>query len=162
MSDGARYCWHIHACPAHSRFRETSTRENAIECAKAIEDVRGWYWEETFPGLNPRKARKDYDAFNRQLFGECPELALIKDIADLAKHGGRLDRSDVKVKEIIGAGAGGILFVSGPPMGPSGPFRNMHESKPECTLRVVLNDGSEVPLPALLTRAMEYWRGILL
>jgi hypothetical protein len=34
--------WHGHACPAHTRFGKASTRENAIECAKAIEDVRGW------------------------------------------------------------------------------------------------------------------------
>jgi hypothetical protein len=32
-------CWHDAACPAHSRLRETSTRENAIKCAEAIENI---------------------------------------------------------------------------------------------------------------------------
>jgi hypothetical protein len=150
----ARDYWHSHACPAHSRFRETSTRENAIECAKAIEDVRGWYWSDKYPGIDPRDAKQEYDAFNRQLFADCPELATIKDIAETAKHGGQLGRGGVQVKEIQGAGVGGIVQEFGP--------FGMHEHKPVCTLRAVLEDGSEKPLPELLTRAMQYWRDKLL
>ena len=160
---GARDHWFLHACPAYSRFKENSTRENAIECAKAIEDVRGWYWRAKHPGLDPRRAKSEYAAFNQKLFAECPELALIRDIADQAKHGGQLDRADVQVKEIQGAGApGGTYMVSGPPLTPSGPFRNMHEIKPECTLRIALTDGSEKKLPTVLAASMQYWRGKLL
>lgn len=57
---------------------------------------------------------------------------------------------------------GGTTMVSGPPLTPSGPFRGMHEIKPECTLRIVLNDGSEKNLPTVLAASMQYWRGKLL
>jgi hypothetical protein len=158
----ARDHWFLHACPAYERFLKVSTRENAIECAKAIEDVRGWYWQDKHPGIDPKNERQSYAAFNRELFASCPVLQLIKDIAELAKHGGHLGRSGVQVKEIRGAGVGGTVWVSSPPMGESGPFRNVHESEPECTLHAVLYDGLDEPLPPMLARAMEYWRDALL
>jgi hypothetical protein len=143
-------CWHDAACPAYSRFREASTRENAIKCAEAIENIRGWFWRETYPGIDHRNEPAQYAAFNQQLFQACPELELIKDIAESAKHGGQLGRSSVKVLRIEGCGLGGVEYVCDP--------LGTHERKPECTLRAVLNDGTEVPIPAMLERAMKFWR----
>ena len=58
----------------------------------------------------------------------------------MTKHGGELGRASVKVKAIEGAGWGGTVSNSGPPLTPSGPFRSnmMREKKPECTLEIVL------------------------
>jgi hypothetical protein len=101
--------------------------------------VRGWYWSDKYPGIDARKAKQDYDAFNRQLFVDRPELAIIKDIAETAKHGGQLGRPDVQVKEAQGAGGGGIMQEFSP--------FGMYEHKSVCTLRAVLEDGSERSLP---------------
>lgn len=143
-------CWHDAAGPAHSRFRQTPTRENAIKCAEAIENIRGWFWREKNPGIDHRSAPDKYAAFNEHLFRTCPELELIRDIAESAKHGGQLGRGGVKVLRIEGSGLGGVEFVSGP--------LGTYERKPECTLQAVLKDGTEVPIPAMLERAMKYWR----
>lgn len=146
--------WHSTANPAYMRFRDTPTKENAIECAKAIEDLRGWRWKEMHPGIDPRADQTAYAAFNGQLFSGCPDLALIKDIAESAKHGGELGRSGVQVKGIAGSGIGGVEQVFGP--------LGMYERKPECTLRAELHDGTQRRLPEMLASAIKFWRDELL
>jgi hypothetical protein len=150
----AQEWWNYIACPAHSRFRDASTKENMFECAKALEDVRGWRWRDTHPGIDTRGAPRKYEAFNQRLFTACPELELIKDIAEIAKHGGQLSRNSVKVDSIVGSGIGGAEYLSDE--------LGMRERKPECMLRARLKDGSEVPIPQMLVRAMQYWRSELM
>jgi hypothetical protein len=91
--------------------------------------------------------KADTDAFDADLFKRCPDLMLIADLAEAAKHGGELTRASVIVKGLSGCGSpGGTSFtysVFGP-IGerPSGPFGGMVESTPECTLRIERKDGS--------------------
>ena len=76
---------------------------------------------------------------------------------------GQLGRATVNVKGIVGTEApGGTTMGSGAPLSASGPFRPWHEIKPECTLRIALNDGSEKKLPEVLAASMQYWRDKLL
>src|SRR5215469_5873267 len=142
--------WHRAANPAYMRFRDTPTKENAIECAQAIEDLRGWRWRDLHAGIDPRAQPQVYEAHTRNLFAACPDLAPIRDIAESAKHGGELGRGSVRVKSIKGSGIGGIEQVSSP--------FGMHERKPECTLQAEFDDGSEKSIPEMLRRAIEYWR----
>ena len=149
--------------PAHTRFNEIQTRKNAIDCAKTIWELRDWHWRDQNPGLDSRVRPEAFTQFTEGLFAACPQLELIRDIAESAKHGGELGRGTVKVKAIEGAEyPGGTLRRTGPPLTPTGPFRAMHEiAKPESTLRVVLIDGSSQSLPQVLAGAVEYWRNRL-
>jgi hypothetical protein len=133
-----------------AKLRHGKTRSNALKRSKTCAAGSG----ATSTRGSTRATQKRLRAFNRQLFAECPELAIIKDIAEAAKHGGQLGRDNVQVKKIRGAGAGGIV-TGFTPFG-------IHEHKPVCTLQAVLKDGSEKPLPELLTKAMQYWRDTLL
>lgn len=148
---------------SHSKFKEIQTRKNAVDCAKAIWELRDYHWRDTNPAIDPRDAREKYKRFTDDLFSAIPDFELIRDIAESAKHGGQLGRNTVQVKAIEGTEVpGGTFFESGPPLTASGPFRNMHEVKPECTLRIILKDGSEQPLLEVLERTMKYWRDKLL
>jgi hypothetical protein len=159
----AREHFFLNAEPAHSKFKEIQTRENAVACAKAIWELRDYHWRDTNPGIDSRDAQEGFKRFTDDLFEASPDLDLVRDIAEGAKHGGQLGRPSVRVKGIVGAEThGGTTMVSGPPLTPSGPFRGMHEIKPECTLRIVLTDGSEKNLPTVLAASMQYWRGKLL
>jgi hypothetical protein len=142
--------WHQITNRAFMRFKEAPTRENAIECAKAIEDLRDWLWTKENPGVDSRAMPDVYRTFNQGLFAECPDLAIIKDIAEFAKHGGQLGRGSVMVKEIEGAGIGGLSHEGGP--------LGNYDRKPVCTLEAVLRDGSKKPIPEMLSRAVLYWR----
>lgn len=141
--------WHGYTCPAHSDFRERPTLENAVDCAKAIWELRDWLWRETYPGLTMQDDQAKATAFDQQLFASCPEMPTLRDIAESGKHGGQLSRGSVIVHEIRGVGfPSGTLIRSGPlgdlMSGSGGPFGNRQESWPplsECTLTVVFKDG---------------------
>jgi hypothetical protein len=111
----------------------------------------------------PHQPDRKPKAFDQQLLSAHPELAWVRDIAESTKHGGRLNRATVKVKEIRGAGfPGGTVYRSGP-LGNmlAGPFGNQRQTaRPvdECTLVIVLQDDSQHGLPEVLERAMAFWR----
>ena len=151
----ARDYFGLHVMPAHSQFMMISNQENAISLAKAIWDTAGWLWSDRNPGIDRRKA--DTKAFDEDLFKRCPDLRLIRDLAEAAKHGGELSRAGVIVKGVSGCRSpGGTSFTSNPfgPMGerPSGPFGGMMvESTPECTLQIDYEGGSRDMKEALTT-----------
>ena len=76
-----------------------------------------------------------------------PDLGLIRDLADAAKHGGELSRGSVKVTNISGTwNSGGTSFVSNPfgatgerSDGPLGGM--MLQSTPKCTLPIECDGG---------------------
>ena len=144
----ARDYFGLHVVPANTRFLKISNHENAINLAKALWDTAGWLWSDRNPGVDRRRQKAAADCFDADLFKRCPDLELIRDLAEAAKHGGELSRPNVKVTGLSGCGSpGGTLFTSNAfgPMGerPSGPFGGMMvESTPECTLQIDHDGGS--------------------
>jgi hypothetical protein len=145
--------------PAHTRFLNLSNYENAMTLAKALWDTAGWLWSDRYPGVDRRdqKAKADVKAFDDDLFKRCPDLKLLRDLADWAKHGGELTRSSVVVTDISGSGSpGGSSFTSNQ-LGPSGerssgPFSGMMvQSTQECTLRIEYEGKSREMKEALAT-----------
>jgi hypothetical protein len=150
-----------HVVPANTRFLKISNSENAISLAKALWDTAGWLWSDRHPGVD-RRNHPAAGAFDDDLFKGCPDLRLIRDVAETAKHGGELSRKSVVVSGISGSGSpGGTSFISnpfGPPMGerPSGPFGGMMvQSTPECTLRIDHEGGSR-DMKEALTAAFKF------
>ena len=150
----------LHVVPANSRFLNISNYENAISLAKALWDTAGWLWTDRNPGIDRRRA--DTRAFDDDLFKRCPDLLLMRDLADTTKHGGELSRPSVVVKGISGCGSpGGTSFTSNPfgPNGerPAGPFGGMMvQSTPECTLRIDKHDGSSRDMKEALAVAFRF------
>jgi hypothetical protein len=142
--------WLDGANPAYMRFKALPSRENAVKTAEAIENLRELYWHES--GSNLTKP-----AFSEgRLFARCPELELIQDLAELAKHGGRLRRGNVKVKAITGSGHA----ADAAPQSVVNTFGNL-PSGPVCTLQLELIDGTTRDVPEVLERAMLFWRAEL-
>jgi len=156
----ARECFQLITGPAYSQFKEIQTRKSAIECAKTLENVRGWWWCDAHPGINPRDQKRKFGVFTVRLFAECPALELIRDIAESAKHGGQLGRESTKVRAIEGeeSPSGRVVFDN--------PFHNPSRPGSEAllksTLKIALWDGSEEKLSNVLERAVEFWRTKLL
>ena len=115
--------------PAYGRFRDIPSRENAIGVATALWETTGWLWSDRHPGVDRRKNKPAADAFDADLFKRCPDLKLIRDIADTAKHGGELNRKDVVVTGISGSGRPGGRSETFTPYG------NL-QSTPARTLRI--------------------------
>ena len=103
-----------HVIPANTQFLRLSNYENAFSLAKALWDTTGWLWSDRYPGVDRRKARaEDVKAFDNDLFKRCPDLQLLRDLADAAKHGGELSNPNVTVTGLSGSGSpGGTIFTT--------------------------------------------------
>ena len=134
-----------HVIPANTQFLRLSNYENAFSLAKALWDTTGWLWSDRYPGVDRRKARaEDVKAFDNDLFKRCPDLQLLRDLADAAKHGGELSNPNVTVTGLSGSGSpGGTIFTT--------TMFGTHESTPECTLRIAHAGGSRDMKEALAT-----------
>jgi hypothetical protein len=133
-----------HVAPAYSRFVSVSDHANAISLAKALWDTAGWLWSDRHPGVNRRKQKAVADVFDADLFERCPDLKLIRYLADATKHGGELDGKTVTVKGISGSGSPGGTGFTVSPLGTL-------QSKPECTLQIDHEGGSRDMKEALTT-----------
>jgi hypothetical protein len=129
--------------PAYSRFLDVPSQENALSAAATLWDTRGWIDQKASPA-----AAK---ALSEDLLARCPDLGLIHDLADAAKHSGELDRSSVLVKGISGSGSpGGATFTSSP----LGTF----QSTPECTLQIDLKNGGHRDMKEALATVHKFLR----
>jgi len=96
----------LHVIPAHQQFLRISNLESAMAAAKALWETVGWLWLDRHPGVDRRKARADdVKAFDNDLFKRCPDLQLLRDLADAAKHGGELSSPNVTVTGLSGSGS---------------------------------------------------------
>jgi len=135
----------VHVAPAYSRFQRISNLENAMSLASTLWDTAGWLWSDRHPGVDRSKHRSVAETFDKDLFSRCPDLGLIRDLAEVTKHGGELSRKTVTVTGLSGSGSpGGTLFVSTP-------FGGMTEAKPECTLQIEHDGKSRNMTDALAT-----------
>jgi hypothetical protein len=134
----------MHAMPAFSRFQKVSNLENAIDLAKTLWDTTGWLWSDGNPGVDRRDRQLEAKAFDEDLFRRCPDLRLIRDLAEANKHGGELSRANVIVSGISGCGSpGGTLYTSTP--------FGMTEGTPKCTLQIDYEGGSRDMTETLTT-----------
>jgi len=139
------------AYPANSSFVRIKNRDNAIALAKTLWELRDWHWND-LPDPKPAKGELD-----KQLFAACPELELVRDVAESAKHGGKLHRRGVKVLAITGAGSpGGTSTVTGP-----AGYGASYEGPPPCTLALDLGNGQSRNLPEVLETTLRFWRDTL-
>jgi hypothetical protein len=153
----------VHVIPAHQRFLKISNLENAMAAARALWENVGWLWSDRHPGVDRQKAEAaTVKAFDDDLFKRCPDLQLLRDLTDAAKHGGELKRPSVVVTGISGCGSpGGTSFTSNPfgPKGerPSGPFGGMMvQSTPDCTLQMDLEGGGSRDMKEALATAFKF------
>jgi hypothetical protein len=137
-----------HVLPANTRFQDIPSRENAISLAKALWETNGWLWSDRNPGVDRRADLGKAKTFDDDLFERCPDLQLVRDVAEAAKHGGELKRESVVVKEISGVGSPGGTQCVAQIFGPNGERRDgpfggmMVPSTPECTLSIETESGS--------------------
>ena len=128
--------------PAYTRFAQRLTRANALTFAVAAWHLHDRLWHD-------RGSPRPKEQFVEGLFVACPELRMIRDLADASKHHA-LGRPSVKLTKIVGAeNPGGVVEISSP--------LGQTTSTPTCTLEIEF-DGSCYPLPDVLRRVVEYWR----
>jgi hypothetical protein len=139
-----------HVAPLYPRFLDVSTRENAMSLASALWNTAGWLWSDRHPRVNRRDQKMMAVAFDADLFKRCPDLQLIRDLADATKHGGELHRGSVIVKGVSGAESPGGTSFTFSPLGTL-------QSTPECTLQID-HDGGSRDLKEALTTAYKFLR----
>lgn len=130
--------------PAYSQFRQRQTNANALEVAQAAWQIYERLWHDQGGGVRQQKKK-----FRTDLFAACPELKLLYDWVEAAKHTG-LDRQDVKLVSITGSEwPGGTLEMFGP-------FGNT-TIVPECTL--TMNVGDKIYLVTdVLRHVVAFWK----
>ena len=138
--------------PAYNRFSERQTRETALAVAQAAWQLHERLWHDK--GCEPDKI----DDFRADLYRTCPELELLRDWVETAKHSG-LGRSGVKLVSITGAeNPGGTLVINEGPVTSAGPFRGNRTTVPTCTMTLNFDDGKSYDLQEVLKRVVEFWR----
>jgi hypothetical protein len=148
----AREFWAELVVPAYERFKAEPIRANAISASVHAWHVQDWIWHDQHPREDTRRNPK-YKKYQDDLAKDCPQLALIRDVADAGKHCG-LGRQTVEVKQV----ASKTRFV-----GPFNtaqfntmPFNHMYSVR--TPLVITLTDGSVHGFAEVLSRVIDYWR----
>jgi hypothetical protein len=144
----AREFWNENAIPAFQTFQDQRNRANAINAAIYAWQIHDWIWHEQHPGEDTYK-NTTYKKFKKKLIKKCPELSVIRDVADAAKHRG-LGRSDVRVKRI----ASQTYFITNPAHG-GRPATLTTWNKP---LQITLADHKILDFANTLSKVMDFWR----
>jgi hypothetical protein len=102
---------------------------------------------------NPRKVNNCSTGpqYRAHALGLCPEVGIVRDLCDFGKHGPRLDRKDVEVKEtdpkekVVGNALG--LSIFGFPVA----------QKVE-KLVITMNDGRELIADMIVANVVDFWK----
>jgi hypothetical protein len=140
--NNARVYVEYHVMPAYRDFDQTPTRSNAVKFAEAAWHVHDRLWHDR--GKPNRLAD-----FAADMIKACPELRLIRDLADAGKHH-ELDRGSVTLAGLDGSEGGGVL-ESFSPLG-------MTSSVDRGSLKIKEHDGSEHDPLVVFRRVVEFWR----
>jgi hypothetical protein len=128
---------------AYRRFKQAQTRTTALEVAHAAWALQERLWHDQ--GRNP----PDLEQFRAALFKECPDLELIRDHTETAKHV-ELGRKSVRLVSITGGeNPGGVYEVSdqfGQRIVPG-----------VCTLTFNTIDGQSYKVTDVLERVVRFW-----
>jgi hypothetical protein len=134
--------------PAYERFQTQANAANAINASIYAWQVHDWIWHEEHAGEDTQN-NLDYTNFRKDRFRDCPDLALIRDVADAGKHRG-LGRSDAEVRRV--AGQTHIFRRI------TGPDRRLRRTVWTTPLLITLTDGSTQGFADVLARVIAYWR----
>jgi len=147
--DNAQAQLHDVLSPTYRQFTERGTRANLLKVAEAAWAIHERLWHDN--GRAP-----PLEQFRRDLFKACPELRLMRDIAETGKHSGLDRRKDLELVRITGAeNPGGTLEISGSWILTGQPAR--HTTKPTCTLMIETVDGRSYPVPETLKTVVDFW-----
>lgn len=127
--------------PAYRAFVGTPQRTNAVAFAIAAWHLNDRLWH--------YQGKPNREAFVAALMKACPELRLVRDLADAGKHH-ELNRPSVTVARIEGAEGGGILESFGP--------LGMTSSIDRGSLQIVEQDGSRHDPAIVFCRVVEFWQ----
>jgi hypothetical protein len=124
----ARQYWEDVVLRYYTEFMDNPAPATAMTSAHYAWTIHEWLWHDQHSGQNTR-GNTGYEAFQKKILNDCPELGWVRDIDDASKHRG-LSRASVQVNKIP---------------------RN---STP---LRIGLNDGTEYDLADVLSIVIKYW-----
>jgi hypothetical protein len=138
---------HLHDMlgPAYRDFTEKGSRANLVKVAEAAWAIHERLWHDN--GRVPPPLTQ----FREDLFTACPELRLMRDIAETAKHAG-LRRETVVLVSITGSEyAGGTSEITGSWLA------DQPTSQPRCTLMIETINGTNYPAPEALKAVIDFW-----
>lgn len=146
--------WKKEVLPAYERFVALPNRKNALDLAEVAWSLHDRMWHDKNPHVDPHADPKRYEGFRDELFKVCPELALVRDVAEIIKHGG-LSRQSVQVKKIEGTGSPGgkIQHFKA--------FGGTEEYAPKGQLDLVLYDGARRDFAQILESVINFWKAKL-
>jgi hypothetical protein len=130
--------------PAFADFSKTPKRTSAVKFAVAAWHLHDRLWHE--------RGKPDRQKFVAGLIASCPELGLVRELADAAKHH-RLDRPSVSLTRLEGREGGGVLESFGP--------LGMTSSVDRGSLILVEADGSRHDPLTVFRRVVDFWRSEL-
>jgi len=141
LGSAAQYL-HDALVPANARLRQKQTRETLLAVASPAWALHERLWHDQ--GCNP-----DKEQFRADLFKECPELELLRDFVETAKHTG-LRRKSVRLVGLTGAeNPGGVLEITDP--------LGILITSPECTLTLNYSDGKSYEVTDVIKRVVDFW-----
>jgi hypothetical protein len=128
--------------PAYRRFQKRQTRDTLLEVASVAWHLCERFWHD-------QGCKVDLGTFRATLFKECPELALLRDYVETAKHVG-LTRESIRLVELTGAeNPGGFEEITGP----LGTLR----TTPECTLTFNYAGGENHKVTDVIKSVVDFW-----
>lgn len=143
--------------PAYEQFKANPNRATAIMASFPAWHVHEWIWYDQHPGEDTKgKGRKKFKKFEDHLFGACPELHWICDVADAGKHRGL---SRLKPPVVVDRVVTGRRITAGPFNTYAYNTMAYNEVRSVTTpLAITLADGSTHNFEKVLSRVIDYWR----
>jgi hypothetical protein len=128
--------------PLVAAYSKSPKRASAVELAVALWHLHDHLWHDRGKP-DPKKK------FTANLMAACPELGLVRDLAEADKHH-ELGRPSVTLEGLGGSEGGGILESFGP--------LSMTSSVDWGSLEIVESDGSRHDPLEVFRRVVEFWR----
>ncbi|MGP0008038.1 MAG: hypothetical protein ACLPIG_04920 [Methylocella sp.] len=149
----AKQFWAEVALSAYEQFKSNPNRQNAMQAAVPAWHVLDWIWHERHRGKNTQ-GNDDFENFRRETIRQCPELALVRDVADASKHCGlgRLKGTPKEIQRVKRKARG-----SGPLNTYAFNTKALNSSDFTVTLTIFLNDGTERQFDDVLKIVIDYW-----
>jgi hypothetical protein len=153
----ARDFWIDVALRAYDRFKAVPEPHTAIDASVHAWHVHEWVWHEQNPGVDIQRepGRTQFRTFQEQLIRDCPELTLVRDIADASKHRG-LCRAGVTVHGVSRAGPRALL-LNGRPRQVRTDDGRVGVLVVNPGMQLALEDGSRCSAPEAIDTVVAFW-----
>jgi len=146
----AKAFWTTVALPSVQAFRTGATTLTSLMAAWSLWHMNEWLWYDTHPGETARvsQAYKDFTAGHTSA---CPDLLLLRDVAEASKHRA-LSRKGIAVDKVTPTlgrhGRGGYNVVDAVPVIGSGIPQHLLYCK----------DGTAFWIADVIERSAAYWQ----